>query len=250
MPDAHKNFAYSTIATAPSPADTGTSLVVQTGDAAKFPTPPFNATIWPYGDQPLTTNAEIVRVTAISGDTMTITRTQEGSTARLILVGDQIAATITAKTLTDAEQSGVPAGAIITVKKVGSGAGDLATRSLTYVRVDPVNLSYAVVVPVGSRLVVVAKASVWDSSVTGQEVDLAVADGTADNVGIIDQSSCSSAGSGGFGSSTATCLAEINGDGATHTINLQWRSGVTGGFASMKNSGGFVPVMVIMLLPG
>jgi len=103
MPDAHTNFAYSTVVAAPSPADTGTSLVVQTGDGAKFPTPPFNVTVWPVGDQPLTTNAEIVRVTAISVDTFTITRTQEGTTARAILVGDQIAATITAKTLTDIE---------------------------------------------------------------------------------------------------------------------------------------------------
>jgi len=108
MPDAHKNFAYSTIATAPSPANTGTSLTVQAGDGAKFPTPPFNATVWPFGDLAQTTNAEIVRVTAISGDTVTITRTQEGTTARLIGVSDQIAATITVKTLTDIE-SGIGA---------------------------------------------------------------------------------------------------------------------------------------------
>lgn len=101
--DSHKNFAYSTVLTAPSPADTGTSLVVQSGDGTKFPTAPFNATVWPTGVQPLTTNAEIVRVTVISTDTFTITRAQESSTARSIVVGDQIAATITAKTLTDAE---------------------------------------------------------------------------------------------------------------------------------------------------
>lgn len=103
MPDAHKNFAYSTVATAPSPDTTGTSLVVQTGEGGRFPTPPFNATVWPAGDQPLPANAEIVRVTAISVDTMTITRTQESTTARAIQVGDQIAATITAKTLQDVE---------------------------------------------------------------------------------------------------------------------------------------------------
>lgn len=34
--DGHKNFAYSTVATAPSPATSGTSLVVQTGDGSKF----------------------------------------------------------------------------------------------------------------------------------------------------------------------------------------------------------------------
>lgn len=105
--DAHKNFAYSTIATAPSPADTGTSLVVAAGDGTKFPTVPFNVTIWPTGVQPLTSNAEIVRVTAIATDTFTITRAQEGSTARSIIVGDQIAATITAKTLTDAEDHNI-----------------------------------------------------------------------------------------------------------------------------------------------
>ena len=114
MPDAHKNFAYSTVATPPSPADTGASLVVQTGDGARFPTPPFNATVWPVGDQPTTTNAEIVRVTAISSDTLTITRAQESTTARTILVADQIAATITAKVMTDAEAHPVPQLTIVT----------------------------------------------------------------------------------------------------------------------------------------
>lgn len=109
MADAHKNFAYSTVATAPSPATSGTSLVVAAGEGALFPTPPFNATIWPIGANPLSTNAEIVRVTGIATDTLTITRTQESTSARTVIVGDQIAATITAKTLTDVENSPVNA---------------------------------------------------------------------------------------------------------------------------------------------
>lgn len=103
--DTHANFAYSTVATAPTPAASGTSLIVASGDGTKFPAVPFNATIWPTGAQPTTTNAEIVRVTAISTDTLTITRAQESTSARTIIIGDQIAATITAKTLTDAEKS-------------------------------------------------------------------------------------------------------------------------------------------------
>lgn len=106
MADAHKNFAYSTVATAPSPASSGTSLVVAAGDGSKFPTPPFNATVWPASTQPTTSNAEIVRVTAISTDTLTIARTQESSSARTIVAGDQIAHTVTAKTMTDAEVAG------------------------------------------------------------------------------------------------------------------------------------------------
>lgn len=101
--DAHKNFSYSLVATAPSPASSGTSLVVTAGQGALFPTPPFNATIWETAANPISTNAEIVRVTGISTDTLTIIRAQEGSAARTVVVGDQIAATITALTLQDVE---------------------------------------------------------------------------------------------------------------------------------------------------
>lgn len=104
--DAHANFAYSTVATAPSPASSGTSLVVASGDGTKFPATPFNATVWPAGSRPSSTNAEIVRVTGIATDTLTITRTQEGTSARSIIAGDQIAATVTKKTLTDIELGG------------------------------------------------------------------------------------------------------------------------------------------------
>lgn len=102
--DAHKNFAISAVATAPSPATSGTSLVVTAADGTKFPAVPFDAMIWPASTQPTTSNAEIVRVTAISTDTFTITRAQESSVARTVIVGDQIAAGITAKTLQDIEQ--------------------------------------------------------------------------------------------------------------------------------------------------
>ena len=101
--DAHKNLAVSTVATAPSPATSGTSLVVASGHGTRFPTPPFNVTIWPATAQPDPSNAEVVRVTAISTDKFTITRAQEGSTARTVIIGDKIAATITAKTVTDVE---------------------------------------------------------------------------------------------------------------------------------------------------
>lgn len=103
MADAHANFAYGTIATAPSPASSGTSLTLSSGAGALMPAVPFNATVWPTGVNPLNSNAEIVRVTNRSGDVLTISRAQEGTSARSILVGDQFAATITAKTLTDAE---------------------------------------------------------------------------------------------------------------------------------------------------
>lgn len=94
----HKNFADSLVATAPSPATSGTSLVVTAGQGALFPAVPFKAVIFPaaVGTRPSTTNAEIVSVTAVSTDTFTITRAQESSAARTVVVGDRIAAVWTA----------------------------------------------------------------------------------------------------------------------------------------------------------
>jgi len=122
--DNHVNFGVSIIATAPSPATSGTSLVVTAGQGTRFPTPPFNATIWPAGQNPDPANAEIVRVTGVSTDTLTITRAQESSSARTVVVGDYIAATVTKKTITDLEaqtpyladsQSGTGASGVLTL---------------------------------------------------------------------------------------------------------------------------------------
>jgi hypothetical protein len=74
--DAHVNLVYVTVVTAPSPRDTGTSAVLLAGDGAKLPAAPFNATAYPPGVDPLTTTGEIVRVTVIATDTLTIVRAQ------------------------------------------------------------------------------------------------------------------------------------------------------------------------------
>lgn len=141
--DAHANFAISAVATAPSPATSGTSLVVTSGHGSRFPAVPFNAVIWPTGASPDPSNAEVVRVTARSSDTLTITRAQESSSARTVVVGDQIAAAITRKTVTDIEDwaSGQrrtvvnPAAiAMCTIPGV-KGAG-LATSTTTYASIN------------------------------------------------------------------------------------------------------------------
>lgn len=103
--DAHANLAVSTVAVSPGVA--GLSLDVAAGHGVRFPAAPFNCTIWPAAESPDPTNAEVVRVTAVVGDTLTIDRAQEASTARSVIAGDKIAATITAKTITDIEGSGL-----------------------------------------------------------------------------------------------------------------------------------------------
>lgn len=99
--DAHANFAYTQVATAPVPSTSGTTIVAV--DGTVFPAAPFNAVVWPINSQPTKANAEIVRVTNVTSNTLTVVRTQEGSTARAIITGDSISANITAKMFTDIE---------------------------------------------------------------------------------------------------------------------------------------------------
>lgn len=105
--DAHSNFGYSTVAVAPSPANTGTSLQVAAGQGALFPAAPFNCTIWPPGVNPIASNAEIIRVTAVVGDVFTITRAQESTSNKSVEVGWQIANTTSVKVFTDIESAPV-----------------------------------------------------------------------------------------------------------------------------------------------
>lgn len=99
--DAHANLALSTLTN--NPGFAGTTLKVTTGQGSLFPTPPFNCTVWPANTQPISTNAEIVRVTGITGDTFTISRAQEGTTSMPLAAGYQIANTASAKVFTDIE---------------------------------------------------------------------------------------------------------------------------------------------------
>jgi hypothetical protein len=89
MADNPGNLILSTVATAPSPATSGTTLVVATGDGAIF-AQDNQAIIWPSGVTPTRTNAEIVRITNVATDTLTIVRAQEGTSAKSIAVGYQI----------------------------------------------------------------------------------------------------------------------------------------------------------------
>jgi hypothetical protein len=130
MPDVHINFGIGTIATAPSPATSGNTATLTVGDEILNGIAPFNAVVCPAGVNATKANAEIVRITAINTTTrvITFTRTQESTSARTIVVGDQIFAGITAKTLLDAE---VAAGSDTQVQ-FNDGGAQAGSSGLTY----------------------------------------------------------------------------------------------------------------------
>lgn len=80
--DNAKNFAKATVSGAYDADDT--SIVLASGHGARMPTAPFNAVWWDagsYSDPSDDPNVEVVRVTNIATDTLTITRAQEGTSA-------------------------------------------------------------------------------------------------------------------------------------------------------------------------
>lgn len=109
--DSVKNFAIATLAA--GIASTDTSLSVVTGQGARFPAPtgsvnPFNAVLWNDTDYPSAPfddpNKEIVRCTARSSDTLTISRGQESTSASNHNTSGKtykVALSITAKMLQD-----------------------------------------------------------------------------------------------------------------------------------------------------
>jgi len=80
--DSVANFAQVQASTGYNAA--ATSIVLQSGQGAKLPATPFNLIWWNSTDYPNPANdpnVEIVRVTNISTDTLTITRAQESTSA-------------------------------------------------------------------------------------------------------------------------------------------------------------------------
>lgn len=89
-----KDFATSTVLTAPSPADSGTSLVVASGHGARFPAAPFYIVAHPPSEMPTLDNAEKILVTAKSTDTFTLDRAEGDPTAKEIEAGWRVSNTL------------------------------------------------------------------------------------------------------------------------------------------------------------
>ena len=91
-----------------------TSATLATGKGALFPTPAgsnvFRATLIRQSDQAI----EIVECTARAGDTVTITRAMESTTALTFVTGDKFELRITAAELAAFQQSN-PVGALLTM---------------------------------------------------------------------------------------------------------------------------------------
>lgn len=129
-----KDGATGTVLTAPSPATSGTSLVLNSGEGARFPAAPFYAIAHPNNTIPTVSTSEKVLVTAVSTDTFTITRAQGIYSAQSIAVGWRISNAIFQEDINNSSiiQNEVPGGTVngsTTAFTVASAAG-MVTGSL------------------------------------------------------------------------------------------------------------------------
>lgn len=84
-----KNFATSTVVIPPIPATSGLTLTVLPGTGSRFVAGKA-ASIVQTGGLPTPATGEVVWISSISGDTLTIIRAQESSSARTVRIGDTI----------------------------------------------------------------------------------------------------------------------------------------------------------------
>ncbi len=111
-----KDFATGTVLTAPSPANSGNTMLLQNNEHLRMPAVPFYATAHPDNTLPTIDNSEKILVTDINAGTqvMTFLRAQGVASAKNIAAGWRISNTIFAADMyngTDVRNE-VPAGAI------------------------------------------------------------------------------------------------------------------------------------------
>ena len=149
------------------------------------------------------------------------------------------------------------AGALPTFKTIqtftatGSGSGtQYTTTSTSYANVDGTNLTFTVTIPTGSKLLIWARALSNTNSASGGFV------GIADGGTVIAGTAKSVDSAGGYSSINVNTV--INGDGASHTITLQFATHNGGsafdlgnGAQSSTGIGGTAPApyMFGLLLP-
>lgn len=134
-------FANNATTTLGSAASSGaTTMTLATGTGALFPTLTgaeyFVATLWAAGSTTGVPN-EIVHVTAISGDTATVVRGQEGTTPTAWSVGDTFANYLTAATL-----NGIPSEQDIQLQ-AGNSAVDAGTANAGVITLSPAITAYS-----------------------------------------------------------------------------------------------------------
>jgi hypothetical protein len=154
-------------------------------------------------------------------------------------------AVLTTPTITTPIINGTSTGTGIltqTIKK-GSGAGTYTSTSTTLINVDGTNLSYTVTIPNGWKLTATASGS-YGTNTGNVNVNIALVDTATSTV--LQQVIL-------FGNTTQAASFSLNGgiigDGASHTVTLQYLTSNGADAITIQNSSTAFPVMTFLLSP-
>lgn len=159
-------------------------------------------------------------------------------------VGKATTDLLTNKTLTAPVINGTSTGTgipTVTLKK-GTNAGNYTSTSLTFVQVDGTNLLFTVTIPSGWKLTIAAS-----GIITSNTAVATVQAGIFDGGVALTLMQMNPTGAGTFEAFALNWV--INGDGASHTIDLRYLTGNASDAVSIGNSGNFIPSMVFVLTP-
>lgn len=161
------------------------------------------------------------------------------------LVGKATTDTLTNKTLTSPVINGSPTGTgipTITLKK-GSGGGTYSSASLAYVQVDAANLLYTVTIPTGWKLLINASFR-FGTNTAVVAASVALADGGT----VIAETNANQPAAGNANPGSLSWA--ISGDGASHTIDLRFKTANAADSVIMGNASATdTPAMTFLLTP-
>lgn len=162
------------------------------------------------------------------------------------LVARATADTLTNKTLTSPVINGTPTGTgipTVTLKK-GTGGGNYSTSSTSYVQVDGTNLTLTVTIPSGWKLMIHAS-GVMTVNTALTNIGAAIADG-----GTVVVEQIISVPTAANTDSAFALNWIINGDGASHSVDLRFKTTNGADAAVIQNSTATqLPVMTFLLTP-
>jgi len=134
--------------------------------------------------------------------------------------------------------NGTPIAAV--TLKSGTGAGDYTTASASYVDVDGTNLAFTVTIPNGFKLLINAACSIKHSTLAAT-IGLSLFDGATVIEEVIEAAVAGDREHMGL-------TWAITGDGASHTVKLQWKTSAA--TATMNNASSTLkPAMTFLMVP-
>jgi hypothetical protein len=162
-------------------------------------------------------------------------------------VGRATTDTLTNKTLTNPVINGTPTGTGVPIASVvgGTGLGTYTSTSTSYVAIDATHITYTAVIPTGWNLMIVGTADIGVMT-TSVSVFFALADGST----ILIESQNLPAATVATDIRQVTLCDVVVGDGASHTITMQYKtSNAADAVTAVNSSATLTPHMTLLLMP-